>query len=96
MTAFLSIDTAAMHLLAERIRTVARTGLDGGDHEAWQPAIAALGAPGLVQAVGTFFERWDTVVTDLVDDAFRLADAIDLAAHTYEDAESLTQRGLLG
>lgn len=96
MTEMLSIDTAAMRLLAHRIREAARVVLGSGDHGSLQPAIAALATPNLVHAAGTFIERWGAVLTDLVDDAYRLADAIDLAARTYQDAESATDRGILG
>jgi hypothetical protein len=93
MTAFM-VDTTAMHRLAQRIRqTAALAGAP--ERAALQPAIAALGAPSLVHATGTFVERWGIVLTDLVDDAHRLADAIDLAARTYQDVDSATKGGVL-
>ncbi|HST86063.1 MAG TPA: hypothetical protein VLL08_30270 [Kineosporiaceae bacterium] len=94
MTAILSIDTAAMRLLATRIRDAAQTGL--GDHGGWQPAVTALGAPALMQAMSVFLDRWGAAVADLVDDAHRLADVIDLAARSYQDVESVSTRGMLG
>lgn len=83
-----------MHGLAQRIRQTAALAA-APDRGALQPAVAALSSPSLVHAVGTFIERWGVVLADLVDDAHRLADAIDLAARTYQDADSLTELGLL-
>jgi hypothetical protein len=94
MTAILSIDTAAMRMLAHRIRAAAQTGL--GDQSSWQPAVTALGAPVLMHAVSVFVDRWGAVVADLVDDAHRLADVIDLAARSYQDVESMSTRGIRG
>ena len=96
MTAILSIDTAAMRVLANRIRDTAQTSLGSGDHGAWQPTVTALATPALIHAVSVFLDRWAAAVADLTDDAYRLADAIDLAARSYQDVESVTERGLLG
>jgi hypothetical protein len=93
MTA-LVVDTAAMRGLAERIRQTAALAANP-DQAALRPAVAALGAPALVHAAGTFIERWGVVLGDLVDDAHRLADAIDLAARTYQDVDEATEGGLL-
>ncbi len=90
MTAILSIDTAAMRLLADRIREAVQSGFGGADRAALQPAVTTLGTPELVHAVATFLDRWGTTAADLADDAHRLADAIDLAARSYQDAESAT------
>jgi hypothetical protein len=95
MTAILSIDTVAMRLLAERIRAAAQSGFGLGDRRAFQPAITALAAPCLAHAVVTFLERWGATVADLVDDAHRLADAIDLTARAYQDTESVIEREIL-
>jgi hypothetical protein len=95
MTALLTVDTAAMRRLAQRIRETTRSAVGAGDRGSLQPAVADLVAPCLVQAVGTFIERWGAVLADLVDDAHRLADAIELAARTYQDVESVTERRIL-
>jgi len=93
----ISVDTVGMQRLAERIReAAAQAGLGPDDRESLQPMVAALAAPALVHAVGTFIERWGATLGDLVDDAHRLADAIDLVARTYQDADALTERGILG
>jgi hypothetical protein len=100
MTAILSaltVDTVAMRQLAARIRQVAAEADLGADGPgALSPLVAALGPPVLVQATGVFIDRWGGALADLVDDAHRLADAIDLAARSYQDADSLTERGFLG
>jgi hypothetical protein len=93
MTALL-VDTAAMHGLAERIRQAAA--LAGpSDRAALRSAATALGPPALAHAAGTFIDHWGLVLAELVDDTHRLADAIDLAARTYQDADSATQVGVL-
>ena len=93
----ISVDTAAMQQLAERIReAAAQADLGADDRASLQPMVAALAAPPLVHAVGTFIESWGVTLADLVDDAHRLADAIDLVARTYQDADALTERGILG
>jgi len=93
MTALL-VDTAAMHGLAERIRQAAA--LAGPpDRAALRSAVTALGPPALTQAAGTFIDRWGPLLAELVDDTNRLADAIDLAARTYQDADSATRVGVL-
>jgi hypothetical protein len=94
MTAILSIDTAAMRVLAHRIRDAAQAGL--GDQGSWQPAVTALGAPVLRHAVSVFIDRWGATVADLVDDAHRLADVIDLAARSYQDVESVSTPRIRG
>lgn len=93
----LSVDTVAMQQLAVRIRQAAtQAGLGPDDHGALSPLVAALGPPVLVQAAGAFIERWTIALADLVDDAHRLADAIELAARSYQDVESLAEGGFLG
>jgi excreted virulence factor EspC (type VII ESX diderm) len=96
MTEILTVDTVAMHRLAQRLREVAAQARVGtSDADSAQSMVAALGAPCLVHAAGTFVERWSATLTDLVDDIRRLADAIDLVARAYADVESMTERGLL-
>ena len=93
----LAVDTAALHQLAQQIRQAAaqaRLGTD--DQGALPPLVAALGPPVLVHAAGAFLDSWSVVLADLVDDAHRLADAIDLTARSYQDAEVLTEGGFLG
>ena len=95
MTAILTVDTAAMQELARRLRAVAsqlRAGRAGLG--ATPAAVATLADPGLIHATGVFFDRWQISFTGLVDDAERLADAVELLARTYQDAESVAERGL--
>jgi hypothetical protein len=94
MTAILTVDPAAMHRLADRVReAAAQAGLGTAERGPLPSAVAQLGPAALVHAVSTFLERWNPALTDLVDDAHRLADLIDLAARTYQDAESLADQG---
>jgi hypothetical protein len=93
MTAFLSADTTAMRHLAQRIRQ-ASAQIGQAEPAALRPAVAALAAPVLVQATGVFLERWAETLTDLADDAHRLADLIDLTAQTYQDADAVIQTGM--
>ena len=96
VTPALTVDTVAMRQLAEQIRQVAaQAGLGPDEQGALPPLIAALGPPVVVQAARAFIDRWAGALAELVDDAHRLADAIDLVARSYQDAESLTQRGFL-
>jgi uncharacterized protein YukE len=96
MTEILTVDTAAMHRMAQRLREVAAQARAGtADTGSVQSMVAALGAPCVVHAAGTFFERWSATLTDIVDDVRRLADAIDLAARAYADVESLAEPRLL-
>jgi uncharacterized protein YukE len=96
MTEILTVDTAAMHRLAQRLREVAAQARAGtADAGSAQSLIGALGPACLVHAAGTFFERWSATLTDLVDDVRRLADAIDLVARAYAEVESVAERGML-
>jgi hypothetical protein len=47
-------------------------------------------------AAGRFVQRWSSTLVDLVDDAHRLADAVDLVARSYQDVESAASGGVLG
>jgi hypothetical protein len=90
----LSVDTTAMQALAERIRQAVKVGVEKDDRRSLQPAISALGTPALAHAASTFIERWSLAVSDLADEAHRLADAIDLTARAYQDLESMTERAV--
>jgi uncharacterized protein YukE len=90
MRAILTVDITAVRRLAERVGQVAAEVRRGGtDPRSLQPAVAALAAPALVHAACTFLDRWGAAVAELVDDVHRLADALDLVARTYQDAESV-------
>jgi hypothetical protein len=96
MTALLTVDTAAMDELARQLRALAVRARGGRADLGVAPAlIAALAAPGLIQAAGTFLERWQAPVAALIDDAERLADAVDLLTRSYQDVESVAERGLI-
>jgi hypothetical protein len=91
-----SVDTAALHVLARRIRAAA------GEARAAQAEpgplrarFAQLGDAALICAGLAFAGRWAPALGDLVDDAQRIADAVELVAGSYEDAEAASDR-LLG
>jgi hypothetical protein len=96
MTATLTVNTVSLSRLAERIR---RAAVEARATSAYPgPLLASIGAltvPCLVQAADTFVASWSTALADLVDDADRLADAVDLLARAFRDAESVNAR-LLG
>jgi hypothetical protein len=95
MTGILAVDTAALNLLAERIRrSAAEAHAAGADPGPLYATIDALGAPCLIQAARAFVHSWGSVLADIVDDAHRLADAIELVSDSYRDAESVVVRGM--
>jgi hypothetical protein len=95
MTGKLVVDTAALTLLADRIRrAAAEAHAASADPEPLQLAIDTLAAPCLVQAARLFVQRWGSALAEIVDDAHRLADAIDLVSRSYREAESVVDRGM--
>jgi hypothetical protein len=95
MTTILEVDTAALSRLAERIRAAAaEASAASADPGPLRGSIGGLGTPCVVHAAGVFVESWRVALADIVDDAHRLADAVDLAARAYQDAESASTRRL--
>jgi hypothetical protein len=93
MTGILAVDTADLARLAERIRLAAAEAHAAcADPGPLQASIGRLAAPCLVHGTATFLERWTGALADLVDDARRLADAIDLVARSYRDVEAANSR----
>jgi hypothetical protein len=91
----LRVDTAALGLLVERIRrAAAEAHAAGSDPVPLYVAIDSLAAPSLVQAAKVFTHNWARALSEIVDDAHRLADAIELVSRSYQDAESVVARGI--
>jgi hypothetical protein len=85
----IEVDTAALALLAERIRRSAvEAHAVAADPGPLFTAIDALAVPALVEAARVFVQAWGSALADIVDDAHRLADAIDLVSVGYQHAES--------
>ena len=85
------VDPARLGSVASRIRagmsglrsgTSGVCGLTGG-----ATGVAWAGDPGLAEALGLFARVWGPVVAELTDDVGRFADALDLIAAAYRDAE---------
>ena len=88
------VDPARLREVASRIRAgmsglrsgaggvLGVCGLTGGT-----TGIAWAGDPALAEAVGLFARLWGPVVAELTDDVGRVADALDLIAAAYRDAE---------
>ena len=93
----LTVDTAALDLLADRIRRAAAEARAASvDPAPLYAAVDALATPGLVQAAKVFLHEWGSALADIVDDAHRLADAIELVSRGYQHAESVVARGMSG
>jgi hypothetical protein len=93
MTGILEVDTAALAALSGRIRAAAAEArAASADPGPLHASLSRLADPALMQAVALFVERWSDALADIVDDARRLADAIDLAARSYRDVESANAR----
>jgi hypothetical protein len=91
----LRVDTAVLDLLAERIRrSAAEARAATADPRPLYTAIDALAAPCLVAAARAFMQHWGSTLADTVDDAHRLADAVELVSRGYQDAESVLARGM--
>jgi hypothetical protein len=91
----LAVDTAALDRLAERIRrAAAEAHAAATDPAPLYAAIEALAAPSLVQAARVFMHGWGATLAGIVDDAHRLADAVELVGRSYRDAESVLSRGM--
>ena len=96
MTGILEVDTEALNRLAERIRAAAAEAQAAAAHPGQlYSSIDALSAPVLVRAAGAFVESWRAALADIVDDSHRLADAITVAAHSYQDVEAAVSQGLV-
>jgi uncharacterized protein YukE len=93
MTGMLKVDTADLTRIAERVRlAAAQAQAASADSGPVQAPIAQLADPSLMQATSSFFGHWSGALSDIVGDARRLADAIDLVARAYRDAESAAAR----
>jgi hypothetical protein len=91
----LSVDTAQMGRLAGRIRAAAAEARAVSRRPgALRAGIQALATPCLTQAAAAFVDTWASVMGDVVDDAERLADAIDAVLRLYQDVEWANARGL--
>src|SRR4051812_23191084 len=86
----LAVDTAALARLAERIRgAAAEARAVGARPGPLSAAAGALESPALVAAVIGLGSGWGWVLREITDDADRMADAVDLVARSYQDADSL-------
>jgi hypothetical protein len=95
MTGFLKVDTADLARLAERVRlSAAEARAASADPAPLRATIGRLGDPNLVRAAAEFLGRWSDALADIVHDARRLADAVDLVAKSYSDAESAAAHAL--
>lgn len=95
MRAAFEVDTAAQRRVAEQIRRAADEAHALAAHPGpLRATVGALSIACLVQAATEFVERWSETLDDLTGDARRLADAVDLVARSYEDAESLARSSL--
>jgi uncharacterized protein YukE len=106
MTAIFTVDPEALQRLAQRIRE-AQAAIGTADRGPLRSAVTALsGGPNgeglstgeageLTHAISAFLQAWGPALADLVDDAHRLADMIDLAARAYQDAETATEQSFL-
>lgn len=89
----LEVDTEALVELAGRIRRAAQEARAAtGDPDPLRATVAALAEGELVRAAELFADRWEHAMHEVIADAERLADAVDLAARTYLDAESVARR----
>jgi ABC-type branched-subunit amino acid transport system substrate-binding protein len=87
--AVISVETASMARLSERIRQAAAEARSAARHPGpLRGAVRSLSVPCLVQAAGAFVEAWSAAIGELVDDAERLADAVDAMAALYQAVES--------
>jgi uncharacterized protein YukE len=91
----LEVDTTELTRLAERIRlAAAEAHAASADPGPLQSSIARLADPALIQAAASFLSSWGHTLAGVVGDARRLADAIDLVAHGFQDAESAVARSM--
>ena len=89
----LEVDTEALVELAGRIRAAAAEARAAtGDPGPLRATVASLAEAELIRAAELFVDRWEYAMHEVIADAQRLADAVDLAARSYLDAESVARR----
>src|SRR5689334_1671782 len=83
-----AVDPESLMRLAASVRAAAEEAeVTTGDRHSLPQAIAALRDPVVTGAVNEFIDRWSYALRSLIDDAHRIADAADVAARLYRDAD---------
>jgi hypothetical protein len=90
-----AVDPESLMRLAASVRAAAEEAdAVTGEHRSLGHAVSALRDPQVISALNEFIDRWTHALRSLIDDAHRMADGAEVAAHLYRDAELAAETAL--